>query len=821
MYRIPVRSRVTDAITSAARARIALLCGARHSGRSTALRQWTDLSCAQHPTTVCSDRGAVFDALRCAAEHEIDATIVVDDLDRVLSSEDLPEFLDALERAPHARVVGVVGWDGLWLAEGVAMTVEVATVDDRVLAFTESELREELEGQGTSPSVTLVADAVRTFAGWPPVVRAMSAVLQFEGFGDARSVEDETRFIGRVRQMITDGFARRLSPAALRALAPLSLAPQCSASGAARILGCDESDAATILAELEERGLGSWRSVNGRRRFRMSEVARGTVSSADTSADPDVHGRIALELARDGFARDAIRHALTSDEPEVFEQVLEATCADALRSDPHGLSSACQAGVRRGLVQSTGARALVVLVQWHVDGVVPAAPGDGGSGAVDPSRGDPLLDVAEAVRHLCAGNVAVARRLAFRADASNGPAAALTDLTRAEVLMHTAPGTHESSERKTVLGAFRQVVGRYPGAEASFAAMGYIALLQLLDGDVADARNEMSQIPTWLTLRWGAGPWGRGHRLAMACSTLESASASASASEAGTRPAVIADEIARDDWGSDRCLAAAVEATARLHAGDLRAALRTSQTALRASNGWRGPWTRNLLESTRLDVAGGRRDEPEGAVLFAVISDAAAARLAMARCSLRRGDVHEALASAIAVLRSAELTTRNRVEALLVVGASARRSGLVEEAQRAILEAADVSTRHRLTTPWYFAAPEASETADEVLDDDTRRLLNRGPRLCTETVIPVLTPRELVVLETRARSRSLREVAARLTVSQNTVKTQLHSAYRKLGVSSASQAIARAIDLGVIDGPEPIRRESVGLVGSHDRRLVG
>jgi LuxR family maltose regulon positive regulatory protein len=36
-------------------------------------------------------------------------------------------------------------------------------------------------------------------------------------------------------------------------------------------------------------------------------------------------------------------------------------------------------------------------------------------------------------------------------------------------------------------------------------------------------------------------------------------------------------------------------------------------------------------------------------------------------------------------------------------------------------------------------------------------------------------------------------------VSANTVKTQAHAVYRKLDASSRSQAVARAVELGLLD----------------------
>lgn len=60
---------------------------------------------------------------------------------------------------------------------------------------------------------------------------------------------------------------------------------------------------------------------------------------------------------------------------------------------------------------------------------------------------------------------------------------------------------------------------------------------------------------------------------------------------------------------------------------------------------------------------------------------------------------------------------------------------------------------------------------------------------------------ELRLLPLLATHLSFREIAERLFVSRNAVKTQAISIYRKLGVSSRSQAIAHAHELGLVDPP--------------------
>jgi LuxR family transcriptional regulator, maltose regulon positive regulatory protein len=66
-----------------------------------------------------------------------------------------------------------------------------------------------------------------------------------------------------------------------------------------------------------------------------------------------------------------------------------------------------------------------------------------------------------------------------------------------------------------------------------------------------------------------------------------------------------------------------------------------------------------------------------------------------------------------------------------------------------------------------------------------------------------LTPAELRVLPLLSTHLSFREIGKRLFVSRNTIKTQAISVYRKLGVSSRSEAVARARELGLVEAATP------------------
>jgi ATP/maltotriose-dependent transcriptional regulator MalT len=65
--------------------------------------------------------------------------------------------------------------------------------------------------------------------------------------------------------------------------------------------------------------------------------------------------------------------------------------------------------------------------------------------------------------------------------------------------------------------------------------------------------------------------------------------------------------------------------------------------------------------------------------------------------------------------------------------------------------------------------------------------------------IEALTAREHDVLALLADGISNRDIAARLDISEHTVKFHLASIFGKLGVSTRTEAVQRGLRLGVID----------------------
>jgi LuxR family maltose regulon positive regulatory protein len=73
-----------------------------------------------------------------------------------------------------------------------------------------------------------------------------------------------------------------------------------------------------------------------------------------------------------------------------------------------------------------------------------------------------------------------------------------------------------------------------------------------------------------------------------------------------------------------------------------------------------------------------------------------------------------------------------------------------------------------------------------------------GPQPSVRSGAVQLTPAELRLLPLLATHLSFREIGDRLFVSRTTVKTQAMSIYRKLGVSSRSQAVQHGQQLGLL-----------------------
>jgi LuxR family transcriptional regulator, transcriptional regulator of spore coat protein len=76
-------------------------------------------------------------------------------------------------------------------------------------------------------------------------------------------------------------------------------------------------------------------------------------------------------------------------------------------------------------------------------------------------------------------------------------------------------------------------------------------------------------------------------------------------------------------------------------------------------------------------------------------------------------------------------------------------------------------------------------------------ILELDRRTDAATLAEPLTRREIVVLQELSEDVTLEEIATKLFVTRNTVKSQVRSLYRKLGVSTRADAVAWAEAAGL------------------------
>lgn len=188
-------------------------------------------------------------------------------------------------------------------------------------------------------------------------------------------------------------------------------------------------------------------------------------------------------------------------------------------------------------------------------------------------------------------------------------------------------------------------------------------------------------------------------------------------------------------------------------------------------------------------------------------SDSPSLVLSSARIALAKSQNLQAADIAAKMIRSFENDDRHdhrlRIGALLVHAIStARLSQTTQSAHSSVQAVTDLKT-YELRTP-LLAFPRADlesalENAERVTGTTVLSILDDLPTIQASHVGIILSPAEIRVLTHLRDGGRIEDAATALFVSPNTIKHQLKSAYRKLGVASRADALARAADLGLLD----------------------
>jgi LuxR family maltose regulon positive regulatory protein len=159
-----------------------------------------------------------------------------------------------------------------------------------------------------------------------------------------------------------------------------------------------------------------------------------------------------------------------------------------------------------------------------------------------------------------------------------------------------------------------------------------------------------------------------------------------------------------------------------------------------------------------------------------------------ARAALRRGDVPAA---------RQELIDARRLRHLLTYAMPRIATQTRIELARVYLALGDLAGAETLIQEideLFQRRPDLSSLADEALVLQTRVLQARLPeeRCPSASGESALTCAELRLLPMLATHLTFPQIAATMSLSPNTIKSQAYSLYRKLGVSSRAEAVARS-----------------------------
>lgn len=214
--------------------------------------------------------------------------------------------------------------------------------------------------------------------------------------------------------------------------------------------------------------------------------------------------------------------------------------------------------------------------------------------------------------------------------------------------------------------------------------------------------------------------------------------------------------------------------------------------ALRRTRGTRisRTYTR-LLDLTDSSLALAAGDLETARALTSRAADSPLVTIGTARVVVFDGQHEKALRmlGSIAADTPEERASLAALEAIVLRGL-----GRDADAALAARRAGTVANAYGLRTPFLLVPAEDRELFDAAASWP-------APSVSTRKSPPRLTERERVILRELVDSASVNDIAARLHVSANTVKSQRTTLYRKLGASSREEALATAIAHGLLALP--------------------
>lgn len=706
----------------------------------------------------------------------------------------LTGLVELLLRHPSLRVIAAANQVTPLDEPGLAFLVDRVTVSPADLMFTEGELAEALQIDAAT------AGEVHRLSGGLPIVthglaRANTGMSRAELLTLAT---DSVEAFMRVRIN-----AAGYDPRIIDALVRMSLADELTAELARDL--APGAEARGILDAAAQYGFGGW-SEPDNRVFAFTPLARELLRR-------ELHRRFPEELPRlnrtlvnwrmhNGMVVQALESAVATDDLAVATHVVKS-CWFTLLSEHGGRVREILASVPLGRLRAYPLLVMLLAICYNAVGIrrvrglqlftIAAASTKTAEGEM--SQSDRVF--------LCAAESSALRVLGFHSRAM-APAqralGAVDRLTAEEAaqyrdqlpLIYAQLGItfYYGDDVRLALEvlAMGLALAESGDHDTGFSCLAMLAGIHALNGDIPEARRHVELIRS--------GGWrndlldgyqGTFYRVAEAVIALEELDV-----EAAKRHAAV---FAPHRPTSEHWLTMArVDAMVALQAGEAAAGLARLDSSV-AEHGRAGqtPKARRALSTVRvlLHLALGNTDAAREVLHHDAQESNARTVVDRARLAL----VTDRMADALRLTRdAARLRPSSRVNseaAVLEAVALLRTVGEAHSKLAVDRASALLADRGQLLPLTLVPAEDLERLTDAMPAPSTPQRLTSVIRPGDEA--PALSPREQVVLRALARSGSNVAIAAELSVSANTVKTQLKSLYRKLGASNREQAIAIAM----------------------------
>ncbi|WP_426323611.1 LuxR C-terminal-related transcriptional regulator [Microbacterium sp. E-13] len=639
--------------------------------------------------------------------------------------------------------------------------------------------------------------AARTF-GWPAVVQLAATYLRLERM-DLGSAEDATTLAESMVEAFTSAALQALPGPLMDDVKLMAVAPFFTPGIVDAVVGTSLVRSSDIVAELEGAGL-VWPSST---RMHLAEPFRSKwmrdVRLTRRNEAALVGSAVARHLAEREEGLLALQVAVDSNDWDAALSILDEQAPFAWRTDPAAFSALL------GRLRDSGHDSLLRSSRlYFLDDYTFAAPDAAERAAgvllrmqdtkpVRPSA--PLQDRARVRLLRAAGRFGLAAEASVAlVDAAKSAGDTVPAAVRADAYIE-AGLSHVQSGQEREAGVALGLASRAAKNEAQATqARGLHALMLLLEGHTSRGQSLLEEIGSQHDNAWIRSPWGEPARIAAALANLES-----DAPSFGIVGELRGRAVHPEYWP----IAAGISARLHLlfgHPADAHAGLRDFNAQFGGVSA--SHYFSAYRLSARAEALIALRQAPRASQLFNGPfgpSDATAGAIALSL--LFTGRDHEAYVFSLRWTSRNGLSPRSTLSCLIVQAVASLRLNNEAAARRALERAESVTQTTGTISPWSTVGPDDRSILFPLMSDDLRaRVGARASLFAASVTVPRLTQREMVVLRRLQLRTTIADVASSLVVSPNTVKTQLRSVYRKLGVSDRAEAIRAAHAWGLLDG---------------------